>query len=186
MKKQEVFCSLLQHIFLKDVIPFQFNRCSMTKKFLLVAAVGLLFACNSSGEKKPSTGKVAAGKIADAAGVKHIGKTEFLTLIYNYEKSPKTFVYNGKLPSIVDFYAVWCGPCKRVAPILDKLALKYAGKINIYKVDVDQEPDLASAFGIQSIPTMYFYPKTGEPQVVQGAMGEEQLEQAIQKVLFAK
>ncbi|TCN73056.1 thioredoxin [Acetobacteroides hydrogenigenes] len=156
------------------------------KKILLVAVVGLLFASSCSGEKKPKTKNANAPKAVAAEGIKHITKAEYLTLVWNYEKNPSTFVFEGKLPVIVDFYATWCGPCKRVAPILEKLSKKYAGKINIYKVDVDAERDLAASHGIQSIPTMYFYPKTGQPQVVQGALGEEQLEQAIQQVLLSK
>lgn len=156
------------------------------KKILLIAIASLLFACGSNGEKKPKASNVSVPKVAAAGEIKHITKAEYLKLVWNYEKNPKTLVFEGKLPVIVDFYATWCGPCKRVAPILEKLAKKYAGKINIYKVDVDEERDLAAAHGIQSIPTMYFYPKTGQPQVVQGALNEEQLEQAIQQVLLSK
>lgn len=156
------------------------------KKILLVAVASLLFACSSSGEKKPKVVNANTPKAVAKVGVKHITKAEYLKLVWNYEKNPKNLVFEGKLPVIVDFYATWCGPCKRVAPILEKLAQKYDGKIVIYKVDVDIERDLAAAHGIQSIPTMYFYPKTGQPQVVQGALGEEQLEQAIQQVLLSK
>lgn len=156
------------------------------KKILLVAVAGLLFAGSCSGEKKPKAENTNAPKAVATAGIKHITKAEYLKLVWNYEKNPKTFVFEGKTPVIVDFYATWCGPCKRVAPILEKMAQKYAGKITIYKVDVDEERDLAAAHGIQSIPTMYFYPKTGQPQVVQGALGEDQLEQAIQQVLLSK
>jgi thioredoxin len=156
------------------------------KKILLVALASMLLAGVSYGQKKAKASSAKAPKAAVAAGIKHITKADYLKLVWNYEKNPKNLVFEGKLPVIVDFYATWCGPCKRVAPILEKLAQKYAGKINVYKVDVDQESDLASAHGIQSIPTMYFYPKKGQPQVVNGAMGEEQLEQAIQQLLHAK
>jgi thioredoxin len=156
------------------------------KKILLVAIASLLFACGSSGEKKPKDSAANVQKVVATGEIKHITKAEYLKLVWNYEKNPSSFVFEGKLPVIVDFYATWCGPCKRVAPILEKLAKKYAGKIDIYKVDVDEERDLAAAHGIQSIPTMYFYPKTGQPQVIQGALGEDQLEQAIQQILLSK
>jgi thioredoxin len=156
------------------------------KKIAFMVLAILIFACSSNGEKKVAKSSSTKKSVASVGAVKHISKAEYLALVYNYEKNPKNFVFNGKIPAIVDFYADWCGPCKRVAPILDKLAKKYAGKINFYKVDVDAERDLAAAHGIQSIPTMFFYPMKGDPKVVQGAMGEEQLEDAIQKILLVK
>lgn len=71
-----------------------------------------------------------------------------------------------------------------VAPILEELSKEYAGKIYIYKVDVDKEPELAKAFGIQSIPTLWFVPMKGEPQVSMGALSKEQLKGYIDKVLL--
>ena len=70
------------------------------------------------------------------------------------------------------------------APILEELSKEYAGKIYIYKVDVDKEPELAKAFGIQSIPTLWFVPMKGEPQVSMGALSKEQLKGYIDKVLL--
>ena len=60
----------------------------------------------------------------------------------------------GDKPAIVDFYATWCGPCKAIAPVLEKLAAEYKGKIVVYKIDTDKEPELSAAFGIRSIPTL--------------------------------
>ena len=93
-------------------------------------------------------------------------------------------VLESKEPVMIDFYADWCGPCKMVAPILEELSKEYAGKIYIYKVDVDKEPELAKAFGIQSIPTLWFVPMKGEPQVSMGALSKEQLKGYIDKVLL--
>ena len=93
-------------------------------------------------------------------------------------------VLNSDKPVLLDFYADWCGPCKMVAPILEELSKEYAGKIYIYKVDVDKEPELAKAFGIQSIPTLWFVPMKGEPQVSMGALSKEQLKGYIDKVLL--
>ena len=101
--------------------------------------------------------------------------------IQNHSKEWK---YLGDKPAIVDFYADWCGPCKMVAPILEELSKEYAGKIYIYKVNVDKEPELARDFGIQSIPTIWFVPMKGEPQVNMGALSKEQLKGYIDKVLL--
>lgn len=109
-------------------------------------------------------------------------KETFLQKVFNYEIN-KEWKFEGDLPCIVDFYADWCGPCKMVAPILEELSNEYQGKINIYKVDTEAEQELASAFGIRSIPSMLFIPKNGEPQMAQGALPKFQLEEVIQDVL---
>ena len=114
----------------------------------------------------------------------HLTKAEFLTKVYNYEKNPKEWKYEGKLPAIVDFYATWCGPCKMVAPILEELAGEYKGKIVVYKIDTDKESELSAAFGIRSIPTLLFIPVEGTPQVSQGAMPKDALKKAIDEFLL--
>lgn len=65
-------------------------------------------------------------------------------------------VINSELPVIVDFWAPWCGPCKMVAPILDKIADEYAGKLIVAKVNTDNHSEWANKFGVQGIPTMLF------------------------------
>jgi thioredoxin len=92
----------------------------------------------------------------------------------------------GDKPAIVDFYASWCGPCKTIAPILEELAAEYGDQIYIYKVDTEEEQELAAAFGIRSIPTLLFIPMDGEPQMAQGAMPKASFKEAIEKVLLKK
>lgn len=116
--------------------------------------------------------------------VKHLTKQEFIEKVYNYEKNPDKWIYEGNMPAIIDFYATWCGPCKAIAPILEELAKEYAGKIVIYKIDTDKERELAAAFGISSIPTLLFIPAKGDPQVVQGALPKESLKRAIDEFLL--
>jgi thioredoxin len=105
--------------------------------------------------------------------VQHLTYKEFLKKVWDFEKDPTTFVYKGKLPAIVDFYADWCGPCRRVAPIMEKLAEEYDGKLLIYKVNTQYETELAKAFQIRSIPTVLFIPMEGQPMMQVGAMPEE-------------
>ncbi|MBQ0082740.1 MAG: thioredoxin [bacterium] len=116
--------------------------------------------------------------------VRHITKAEFLQLVWNYEQNPDEWIYEGKLPCIVDFYASWCGPCKRLAPILEEIQQEYKGKIVIYKVNTETERELAAAFGIQSIPTLLFCPKNGKPSISKGLLPKETLKNAIDNGLL--
>lgn len=113
-------------------------------------------------------------------------KAEFLNKVHNYESSPKEWKYLGDKPCIIDFYADWCGPCRKVAPILEELAAEYKGEIYVYKIDTDKEPDLAAAFGIRSIPTLLFVPMNAEPQMSQGALPKASFKEAIETVLLGK
>ena len=112
----------------------------------------------------------------------HLTKEQFLTKVFNFEKN-KDWKFEGELPCIIDFYTDWCGPCKMVAPILEELSDEYKGKVNIYKVNTEQEQELAGAFGIRSIPSMLFVPQGGQPQMAAGALPKESLEKAMEDVL---
>lgn len=113
-------------------------------------------------------------------------KVDFLQKVVNYEKNPEKWEYLGDKPAIIDFYASWCGPCKALAPVLDDLAEEYADEIYIYKVNTEVELELASAFGIRSIPTMLFAPMGEAPQMAQGALPKDTLKQVIDEVLLKK
>ncbi|MEI8205224.1 MAG: thioredoxin [Bacteroidota bacterium] len=119
-------------------------------------------------------------------GTIHITKAEFIAKVANYEKNPTEWKYLGDKPCIIDFYASWCGPCKTIAPILEDLAKEYEGQIYIYKVNTEEEQELAGAFGIRSIPSLLFCPMNGAPQMAQGAMPKESFKQAITEVLLKK
>jgi len=127
-----------------------------------------------------------AAFMVNAQEVKHITKAEFLKLVWNFEKHPDQFVYEGKVPCIVDFYATWCGPCKRLAPILEEVQKEYAGKIVIYKVDTGVERELAGYFGIQSIPTVLWCPKKGKPMITKGLLPKENIVEIIETELLKK
>jgi thioredoxin len=114
----------------------------------------------------------------------HLTKAEFLKKVANYETNPNEWKYLGDKPAIVDFYASWCGPCKTIAPILEELAAEYGDKIYIYKVDTEEEEELAAAFGIRSIPSLLFIPMNGKPQMAQGAMPKSAFKDAINEVLL--
>jgi thioredoxin 1 len=103
---------------------------------------------------------------------------EFKNKIFDYT-SNKEWKYEGTLPAIIDFYADWCGPCKMVAPVLEELSKGYEGKVLIYKVDTEAEPELADVFGIRSIPTFLFIPLEGAPMLQPGALPKNVFEQVI-------
>lgn len=115
--------------------------------------------------------------------MEHLTKETFLSKVFNFEEN-KEWKFEGELPCLIDFYADWCQPCKMVAPILEELSKEYAGKINIYKIDTEDQTELAAAFGIRSIPSLLFCPKDGQPQMAMGALPKETLKTAINDVLL--
>jgi len=161
------------------------------KKLVFFFTTGIFLtiqACNSQPESKmvkadPSSGTVKTqsdegvgntSRISEEAPViapVHITKDDFLEKIMDYEKNSTEWLYKGSLPCLIDFYADWCAPCRQTAPILDELAREYSGKIVVYKVDVQKEKELASVFGIQSIPAFLFCPMQGNPSMSAGIAG---------------
>ena len=117
--------------------------------------------------------------------VQHLTTQEFKEKVFNYEAN-KEWKFEGELPCLIDFYADWCQPCKMVAPILEELSVEYGEKLNIYKVDTEAEQELSAVFGIRSIPSLLFVPKDGQPQMAQGALPKDALENAIKDVLFVE
>lgn len=92
-------------------------------------------------------------------------------------------VINSDLPILVDFWAVWCGPCRAIAPILEELAKEYAGKIKIGKVNVDENNELVSRYSVMSIPTIKFFKNGKLANEIIGAAPKSQFEDAIKKLL---
>ncbi len=113
-----------------------------------------------------------------------LNKADFLNKVANYETSPSEWKFLGERPAIIDFYATWCGPCKMLSPVLEELAAEYAGKIDIYKINVEEEEELAGIFGVRSVPTLLFVPMEGAPQMAQGALPKNVLQEAIRNVLL--
>lgn len=125
---------------------------------------------------------MAAGK-----GIDHpvkLTKADFLKKVMDYEKNQTEWKYEGELPCIIDFYADWCGPCRKAAPILEELAKEYAGKIVVYKVDTQVERELASVFGISGIPAFLWVPMEGKPSMTSGiARTDEETKQMFEKLI---
>jgi len=114
--------------------------------------------------------------------LEHLNKETFKEKVFNFELN-KEWKFEGKTPCLIDFYADWCGPCKMVAPILEELQKEYGSNLIIYKVNTEDERELSSIFGIQSIPSILFVPLNGQPQMAMGALPKSTFEQAISEVL---
>ena len=98
----------------------------------------------------------------------------------------KDWKYLGDKPAIIDMYATWCPPCKKLSPILEEIQKEYGDKLQIYKVDVDKEPALAQLFNASSIPLMLFIPENGKPFTVTGLRPKEQITDIINEKLEVK
>jgi thioredoxin len=114
--------------------------------------------------------------------LEHLTNETFKQKIFNYETN-KEWKFEGDTPAIIDFYADWCQPCKIVAPILEELKEEYGDKLDIFKVNTEDQRELSAVFGIQSIPSLLFIPKEGQPQMAMGALPKETFKQAISEVL---
>ena len=108
---------------------------------------------------------------------------QFKNDIFDYT-TEKEWKYKGDKPSIIDFYADWCGPCKTVAPILEELSDDYKDQVTIYKVDTEVERELSGVFQIRSIPSMLFIPIDKQPMMQAGAMPKDALKNVIEKELL--
>ena len=157
----------------------------MTRKstiFALLISVAVLMtaACGNANAQKTEKKSETAATVK----AKELTTAEFNRLVFDMTKE-KT-VYLGDKPAIVDFTAKWCGPCQRIAPILDQLATEYKGQIVVYKVDIDKNQELARAFGISSIPAILYIPTDGEPSMTVGSRDKARFQNEINSILLGK
>ena len=158
----------------------------MKRLFLISIAMTVagLTSCSGNSQQAKSVVKkqVLTQQNTKKMNVQELTAETFKQKVMNYDIHPNEWIFEGSRPAIIDFYATWCGPCKQTAPIVEQVAADYAGQIDVYKVDVDQQQELAAFFGVQSIPTILFIPKEGTPQRVSGAMPRSGFDEAIKQV----
>lgn len=92
-------------------------------------------------------------------------------------------ILNSSIPSLVDFYAEWCGPCKAIAPMIHGLKEEYDGKVNVVKIDVDSNPDLANKYDIRSVPTIMFFKDGNVINTIKGSAPKSRIQESINAML---
>lgn len=146
--------------------------------FVLLTLSAITFASN---QQTQNQGKVE--KKVEKGTVISMNKAMFIEKVFNFEKE-KTWKYAGKTPIIIDLYADWCAPCRMISPILKNLAKEYDGKVTIYKVNVDNEKEIAAFFNARSIPLVVYIPMKGDPQFITGAASKETYKKGIDGFLL--
>lgn len=158
----------------------------MKSKLILIASILVFgFSCAQSQPKETQPSQDQSNAVnasAEKDGVKKMTQAQFLSKVFDYKLNKDQWKYKGDKPCIIDFYADWCAPCRKVAPIMDELAKEYKGKVEFYKVDVEREKELARDLGIQSLPTLLYCPVNGEPQVIMGLQPKQNYIQAIKEI----
>ncbi len=164
----------------------------MKNIFLLVVFGVFLLqstACSAgtNSENKAGTGSVQAAtpNSSNTRQVISLNENTFIEKVFDYKNSTE-WKYKGDRPAIIDFYAEWCGPCKRLAPILAELQQEYGDKIQVYKVDAEKNRELAAAFGVDAYPSLLFIPMNEKPGGAKGLLPKEELERIIETFLKVK
>lgn len=114
-----------------------------------------------------------------------IDMATFTQKVGKFDEKGEGLEFIGKKPVVIDFYATWCGPCKKMEPSLEQIAMQMSD-LTVYKVDVDKNPELAAMFKIRSMPTLIYIPLDGAMAVTTGYMSHQALVDAINKFIFKK
>ena len=123
---------------------------------------------------------------AASPNVQEISQDQFKSMVGDYSKGFAGFKMVAKKPVVLDIYATWCGPCRRLSPILEELATEYKGRVDVYKIDLDKNRGLGDAFGVQSIPMVIFFPVDGKPQYIMGLYPKKELKDVFEYMFFKK
>ncbi len=150
-----------------------------TGVFILFIVMQAVLSCSGGNSSGKASEESASGDIRELTG------DAFYKTIADYEVN-KEWKYKGSQPAIIDFYATWCPPCRKLSPLVDEVAKEYKGKIIVYRINIDKEKDLVNKLGITNIPTLLYIPLTGQPKVTLGYIPKEKLLKTIKEVLLTK
>ena len=153
----------------------------MKRLFIVLACATLLAACGNNKKEEPKQENEKPKSEQQVAACITLDTEGFVQKVADIN-NPE-WKYLGDKPAIVDFYADWCGPCKAIAPHLEEIAKEYEGKLYVYKINVDNDPEIADAFKIVGIPTLLFIPVEGEYSVQIGNTSKEELLKKIAEIL---
>ena len=120
---------------------------------------------------------------AAAEDVVYLTTAEFKQRVFDYS-AEREWKYRGDKPCVIDFYTTWCGPCKRLAPIMEELSRPYCDRVVFYKVDTERERELAYQFQISSIPQVLYIPVEGKPVLLKGLYPKETIVKIIEEQLL--
>lgn len=149
--------------------------------------ISTLISCGSGGDEHisaPHTSETVATDqtVSQIKTGGNINAAEFKKEIFDYTSNSQ-WQYKHEKACVIDFYADWCRPCKMLAPELESAVAATNGAVDLYKVNVDEEKELATFFNIQSIPTMLFCPADGsKPFILQGLVSRDELKNAIGRI----
>ena len=118
-----------------------------------------------------------------AEDVIYMTTEQFRERIFDY-KNEKEWVFKGDKPCVIDFYTTWCGPCKRLSPIMEELSQTYCDQVLFYKADTERERELAYLFGINTIPQVLYIPVEGKPMMMKGLYPQEEIVRIIDEFLL--
>lgn len=118
-----------------------------------------------------------------AEDVVYLTTAQFRQRVFDY-KTDKEWTFKGDKPCVIDFYTTWCGPCKRLAPIMEELSQTYCDQVVFYKADTERERELAYVFGINSIPQVLYIPVEGKPMLLKGLYPKEEIVRIIEEFLL--
>lgn len=147
------------------------------KKLTVITIIAMLFfsACGNAednGKNKSQSDVTVSESAKKDALIKELSYKDFIRDVWDFETYPDSFAFKGKMPCVIDFYATWCGPCKKIAPVMESLAKEFNGKVTVYKVDIDAEHKLSTVLKIRNIPTVYFLKEGTQPSFSVGAKDE--------------
>lgn len=162
----------------------------MKKVLLVLTTVAFLTAVACTNRNSNNSTETAKPKEEHKEAI-FITKKDFLEKVWDYESNPDEWIYKGDKPCVIDFTADWCSPCKRIAPVLEELAVQYKGEIYVYKIDVEKEKELGEKLKVKSIPLFLFCPMKGKYQDIVGVHGtleetKDKFEWIINQFLLGK